>query len=229
MTAALAESLVQAAQENPWIAPAVAFAGGLLTAANPCVIAMVPLMIGFVGGQKAEDGRHVARAFQLSLTFTVGLTSMFAVLFLATWAASSVLQAEWWTYVAGSICLLMGLHLLGLLQFQIPALAGFQPHRRGFLGALLLGLLFGLVSLPCAGPVLITLLAVIPLYGVAFGAVLLVSYSVGHCGLILAGGTSMGMVQRMIDSRGWDRGLRLLRSAAGVLIIGVGVFVLYVV
>ena len=198
-----------------------------ITAANPCVIAMVPLMVGYVAGHGTETKRRVMHSFLLSLTFAIGLTIMFAILFVATWAASSVLRAAWWSYVAGGVCLLMGLHLLGVLHFRIPAPAGVQPKQKGFIGALLLGLLFGLVSLPCAGPVLLALLAVVPLKGAAFGATLLVPYSLGHCGLVLIGGTSMGLVQRMADSKGWNRGIDILRRLAGVLIIGVAVWVLF--
>lgn len=220
----LSESLSQVVQSNPWLAPAAAFAGGLLTAANPCVLAMVPLMVGYVAGQ---DSRGVGRSFLLSLTFSIGLTIMFAILFFATWAASSVLKATWWTYVAATVCLWMGLHLVGLLHVPIPAPAALQPNQKGFVGALLLGLLFGLVSLPCAGPVLLALLAVVPLSGAAFGALLLFAYSLGHCGLVLAGGTSMGFVQRLADSRGWTQSARVLRRVAGVLILLVGVFLLF--
>jgi cytochrome c-type biogenesis protein len=219
----LSENLAGIVQNNPWLAPMAAFVGGLLTAANPCVLAMVPLMVGYVAGQ---EKRGVGRSFLLSLTFSMGLTAMFAILFLATWAAGSVLKSGWWTYVAASVCLLMGLHLIGLLHFRIPAPAGVQPKHKGFLGALLLGLLFGLVSLPCAGPVLLALLAVVPLSGAAFGAVLLAAYSLGHCGLVVAGGTSMGLVQRMAESRGWNRAGSALRGIAGVLILLVGVVLL---
>jgi len=100
---------------------------------------------------------------------------------------------------------------------------------RGYVGAFLLGLLFGLVSLPCAGPVLVALLAIVPLKGAAFGATLLIPYSLGHCGLVLVGGTSIGLVQRMADSKGWNRGTDILRRLAGVLIILVGLYVLFFV
>jgi cytochrome c-type biogenesis protein len=227
MLESLSENLAQTVQDNPWLAPLAAFAGGLLTAANPCVIAMVPLMVGYVAGQGGETKRRVLHAFLLSLTFAIGLTIMFGVLFLATWAASWILHASWWTYIAGGVCLLMGLHLLGVLRIRIPAPAGVQPKQKGFVGALLLGLLFGLVSLPCAGPVLLALLAVVPLKGAAFGATLLIAYSLGHCGLVLAGGTSIGLVQKMADSKGWTRGTDILRRVAGLLILGVGLYVLF--
>lgn len=219
----LSESLARIVQENPWLAPLAALLGGLLTAANPCVLAMVPLMVGYVAGQET---RSVGRSFLLSLTFTIGLTLVFTVLFLATWAASSVLKAAWWTYVAAGVCLLMGLHLLGVVRITLPAPAGVQPKQNGFIGALLLGLLFGLVSLPCAGPVLLALLAVVPLKGAAFGAVLLGAYSLGHCGLVLAGGTSVALVQRMADSRGWRHGLAWTQRFVGGLILLVGVVLL---
>ena len=220
----IGETLIQVIKANMWLAPLAAFAGGTLTAANPCVIATVPLMMAYLAGQ--EYNRGPLRSFLLSLTFAIGLTAMFALMFLATWAASSVLRAGWWLYVAAAVCLLMGLHLLGLLNFTIPAPAGVKPSQRGFVGAVLLGLLFGLVSLPCAGPILLVLLSLIPLKGAAFGGTLLIAYSLGHCVLILIGGTSMGLVQKMIESKGFRRANTWCKRIAGLAAIGVGAFLL---
>lgn len=224
MLASLSESLAQTVQDNPWLAPLAALAGGLLTAANPCVLAMVPLMVAYVAGQ---ESRGVGRSFLLSLAFTAGLTVMFGVLFGLTIAASAAIQPEIWTYVASAVCMLMGLHLIGVLTWQVPGVSRLQPKQRGLLGALLLGLLFGLASMPCAGPVLVALLTIVPLKGVAFGSVLLVAYSLGHCGLVLAGGTSMGLVQKLADSRGWNRGISVIRRLAGVVIFLLGAYLLF--
>ena len=219
----LAESLAEIVKTNFWLAPLAALVGGLLTAANPCVLAAAPLMVGYVAGQ---EKRSLGRSFLLSLTFAIGLTLMFGLIWFGVWSASSLLPSTWWKYIAAAVCLLMGLHLLGVLHFTLPAPAGLQPKQKGFGGALLLGLLFGLISLPCAGPVLGALIVVTPLYGMAFGIMLLVAYSLGHCGLVIVGGTSIGFVQRLADSKGWTRGTDILRRIAGVLIIAVGVWVL---
>lgn len=224
MLDAFAENLAEIVKTNFWLAPLAALVGGLLTAANPCVLAAAPLMVGYVAGQ---EKRTLGRSFLLSLTFAFGLTIMFGLIWFGVWSASALVPATWWKYVAVVVCLLMGLHLLGVLSFRIPAPSGLQPKQKGFLGALLLGLLFGLISMPCAGPVLAALIVVTPLYGTAFGVMLLIAYSLGHCGLVLVGGTSIGMVQKLADSKGWTRGTDVLRRIAGVLIALVGLYLLF--
>lgn len=224
MLESLAEQLAEIMKTSAWLAPLAALVGGLLTAANPCVLAAAPLMVGYVAGQ---ENKSVLRSFLLSLTFAIGLTIMFGLLWFGVWSASALIPASWWKYVAAAVCFIMGLHLLGLLHFSIPTPAGLQPKQKGFVGALLLGLLFGLISLPCAGPVLGALIVVTPMYGWAFGIVLLSAYSLGHCGLVIAGGTSIGFVQKLADSKGWTRGTGALRKVAGVLIIVVGVWALF--
>ena len=226
MLDSFAENLAQIIRTSTWLAPLAALLGGLLTAANPCVLAAAPLMVGYVAGQEHKSLR---RSFLLSLTFTLGLTVTFLVMWLVVRSFSFLLPTAWWRYIAAVVCLLMGLHLLGVFRLRLPALGGTQPKRRGFVGALLLGLLFGLISIPCAGPVLIALLSLTQLGGVtfAFGLLLLVAYSLGHCGLVLIGGTSIALVQRLADSQGWTRGTDVLRRVAGVLIAGVGAWLLF--
>jgi cytochrome c biogenesis protein CcdA len=223
--ATLTEQWVQAVQAGVWLAPLAALAAGLLTAANPCVLAMVPLMVAFVSGQ---ERRSVAHAFLLSLVFSLGLTISLILAFFGLRMAAGLIPTHWWSYVAAAVCLLMGLHLVGILTWQLPTVVNVQPRYRGFGGALLLGMLFALVSTPCAGPVLLALLALANTGTSAlYGLTLLVLYSIGHCALILVGGTSMGLVQRLADSKGWNRGIDTMRRAAGVVITLTGLYALF--
>jgi cytochrome c-type biogenesis protein len=224
MLESLAENLAAAVKTNMWLAPLAALIGGLLTAANPCVLAMVPLMIGYMARQ--SPARSLGRSVGLSVSFVAGLTAVFALLFLGTLVVSSFLRAEWWRYVAAAVCLLMGLDLVGLIRFSLPGPNNPSAARRGMLGALGLGMVFGTVSLPCAGPILLALLAVMPLYGIAYGTLLLAAYSLGHCTLVLAAGISTGLVQRMVDSRGLQRTGNWLKGLAGGLIMLVGLYLL---
>jgi len=135
-----------------------------------------------------------------------------------------------WNWIVAIVCVLMGLHLTGMLNIPIPSLGGrMRPKMRGALGALLLGSLFGLVSAPCAGPILIVLLTYLAGSGasVAWGALLLLIYALGHSVLILIAGTSMGAARVLLENKKTTRTLDVLRRTAGAVIVLVGVYFAY--
>jgi cytochrome c biogenesis protein CcdA len=123
----------------------------------------------------------------------------------------------------------MGLHLMGVLKFTIPMPFNIQPKTQGVLGALVLGLLFGVVSTPCAVPILVVLLTYLAGSGasVPYGGFLLLVYALGHSVLILLAGTSMGIAKKIIESKQANRALDVLRRVAGGLIVLVGVYFAY--
>jgi cytochrome c biogenesis protein CcdA len=206
------------------------FLGGMITASNPCVLAMIPLMMSFVAGRR-ERSVGPLKALAYSFSFVLGLSITFTVLGV-TAALTGSLYGEVsgaWNWIVAGICLAMGLHLLGALPFTIPVPAGIQPRTRGAVGALVLGLLFGVVSAPCAAPILIVLLTYLASSGssVAYGAVLLLVYGLGHSVLILIAGTSMGAARKLIESRRLTRATDLMRRGAGALVVAVGVYFAY--
>lgn len=226
MVDSLAGLLTRTLESGPWLAPLVAFAGGVVTAANPCVLGMVPVAVAYVAG-RSEAG-SLASSLRLSLAFALGLTLTFTALFALSVGTHGLLGSGVWGYVAAAVCILMGLQMLGLLRLEIPAPSWTPPTSRGVGGALALGMLFGLTSLPCVGPVLLTLLAVLPTIGVASGAVLMAAYGLGHCLLVVAAGTSVGFAQRALTTRRLFRAAAAVRVGGGALAIGAGAYLLLV-
>ncbi len=217
-------------EASPQLALAAVFVGGALTASNPCALATVPLMVSFVAGRD-ERGLGPLRALGYSAVFVLGLAISFVALGMTAALAGSLYGQgpNAWKWVVAGVSVLMGLHLLGVLRFPIPAPAGLQPKARGALGALLLGLLFGLVSAPCAAPVLIVLLTYIAGSGssVAYGGLLLLAYALGHSLLVLLAGTSMGVARRLVESGRVTRVTEVMRRAAGGVIVLVGLYFAY--
>jgi len=215
-------------QTNPWLALVAVFLGGILTASNPCVLAMIPLMMSFIAGRREEKG-GLLRAFLFSLIFVVGLAITFTAMGMIAALAGKMYGdvSGVWNWVVAVVCVLMGLHLMGVVTIPIPSLGGrLQPKTRGLLGALILGLLFGIVSAPCAAPILVVLLTYLAGSGssVAWGGTLLLVYALGHSLLILIAGTSMGAARQLIENKKATRVLDILRRGAGVAIILVGVY-----
>jgi cytochrome c-type biogenesis protein len=205
-----------------WLAAGGSFVGGALTAMNPCVLVMVPLLIGFIGGM-AED-MTAGRSFLFTLVFVAGFSVELAILFTVGLAAAPFLQSEYMVYVVAAICILLGLHFMDLFHIRLPISQDKLPKHTGFLGAALFGFMFGLISLPCTGPALLLIVSVIPLKGAFFGGVMMLFYGIGHCLLILAVGTSAGAAKHLLGSKKMHSANLVLKKAAGALLAGVGLY-----
>ena len=53
-------------QSNPWLAVVAVFLGGMTTALNPCVLAMIPLLMGVVAGNKETTSLKRSLAYSRS-------------------------------------------------------------------------------------------------------------------------------------------------------------------
>jgi cytochrome c biogenesis protein CcdA len=221
------ESIPAIVQGQPIIAFGAAFLGGLLSAANPCVLATIPLVIGYVGGYSGGDRK---KALFYSLSFILGLSVNFTLLGVAASAVGSLMGSlgVWLYVIVAVVAIVMGLSLMGL--FEIPTLikSNIRPKTRGLAGAFMMGFIFGVVSSPCATPVLAVIITYVASEGrVLYGGALLFVYALGHCVLILAAGVSVGFVNSFINSKGLVRASGYIKKASGALLVGVGGYVAY--
>jgi cytochrome c-type biogenesis protein len=220
--------IAQLIQHSPGLAIVAVFLGGVMTASNPCVLAMIPLMIGLVAGKQGTTS--LKKTFFFSLFFVLGLAVTFTALGLISALMGRMFGhiGRFWKYAVAGVCLIMGLHLLGVFKFNFAAPKAFGKIREGGWGAFLLGLLFGVVSTPCAVPVLVVLLAFVANKGnVLYGGFLLFIYALGHSVLVLIAGTSMGAAKRLIESKGLIKANRIAQKIAGAIILIVGVYFLW--
>ncbi len=143
----------------------VAFLAGLLISFTPCVYPIIPIQLGFIGGQTASaqtsGGRASWRGFTLSVLFVVGMAIVYAALG-AFASLTGTLFGIWasnpWTYiVVGNVILVLALSMLDVIQLPTPQfLANWNPERKGkgYVSALLIGASSGLVVGPCTAPAL---------------------------------------------------------------------------
>ena len=211
-------------QNQHGLAFVAVFVGGLISASSPCVLAAIPLIIGYVGGY-SEGSKKKAALF--SLIFVLGLSITFTLL----GAAASVMgqflgfMGRWLYLGLAVIAVLMGLQLMGIISIPLP----FQKTRRvkskGLVGASLLGLLTGTVSSPCATPVLAVILAYVSTQGdILYGGSLLFVYALGHCALIFVAGLSIGFTESIVSSKGIKNFSLYAKKFSGALLVVVGIY-----
>jgi len=220
------ENIEQIIAMYPLLAFGAVFLAGVLSSASPCVLVTIPLVVGFVGGYSEGDRW---KAFRYSLAFILGLSLTFT----AFGAAAGLLGTMFgtlggpWYLIAGVIALVMGGQLMGLYEINLPIKRDYKPQRGGIVGAFLLGLFFGVVSSPCATPVLVVLLTLVAGKGqVLYGIALLFCYAVGHCLLMLFAGTFTGFVEGFIKARGVVNFSLWAKRVSGLLVVLAGAWFL---
>jgi cytochrome c-type biogenesis protein len=215
-------------QTQGWLAFPTCFLGGIISSASPCVLAMIPLIIGYVGGY-AEGSQK--KAVQYSLMFTLGLTITFTVLGIIAGALGRLFGdvGQFWYYILPPVAILLGLYLIfaDKLPFQIGLPQRYLPKKKALLGAFLLGLFFGIVASPCTTPVLAVILAFAATkQNIAYSGGLLLAYALGHWVLVLGAGISAGFAQKVLSSKGIANFSSYSKKIAGVILVGVGIYLI---
>lgn len=202
----------------------VIFLAGLLTSLTPCMLSMLPITIGYIGGYETKT--RLQAAVQ-STWFSLGLATTLAALGIVAAVAGKIYGQVGigLPIVVSIIAILMGLNLLEALPLQLPDWGGMgwisQDLPEG-VRSYLIGLTFGLVASPCSTPVLATLLAWIsttqdPL----LGSVLLLSYTAGYVAPLILAGTFTASIKKLLELRRWSG---WITPASGALLVGFGVF-----
>jgi cytochrome c-type biogenesis protein len=205
------------------------FAGGVVTSIGPCNITMIPLIIGFIGGSRDLSRQ---RSFSIALVFTIGLSITFVLLGMVAALVGGLLggSTRIWYYMVAAVCILIGLQMTGILNINLPSWFGGLREKirtKGLLGALLLGLVSGLVASQCATPVLAAILTYVMAQktGILYGAALLFLYALGRGVPIILAGTFAGVLKSFNSIGRWSE---TIEKVSGVLIILVGFYFLWI-
>ncbi len=224
-------ALTHAIEGTPAIALTAALVWGILSILlSPCHLASIPLIVGFIDKQGRMSTK---RAFVISALFAGGILVTIAAIGAITAAAGRMLGdvGPYGNYFVAIIFFLVGLHLLDVIPMPWSGPGQVGMKRKGLLAALILGLVFGIAIGPC------TFAYMAPMLGVTFklastqavyGALLLLTYGVGHCSVIVVAGTSTGWVQRYMNWNEQSKGSVVVKRICGVLVLLGGLYLIYV-
>ncbi|HVU06600.1 MAG TPA: cytochrome c biogenesis protein CcdA [Candidatus Paceibacterota bacterium] len=210
----------------------VAFLAGLVSFASPCVLPIIPGFLAYIAGSAAssEASRTNSRdVFLASVFFVLGFSVVFALLgiLLNTVLADAAYGVQTWlARIGGSIIIVFGLYLAGLLD--IPWLSrahtmkvSAKKHSRN-VTSFLFGFAFAAGWTPCVGAILGAIIALAASHpGSAF--FLLLSYSMGLGAPFLAVGLFAGKASAFIER--YARTFALISKIFGGVLVVLGIFV----
>lgn len=220
-----------------------AFVAGVLTTLAPCVLPLLPVIVGgsvttpeqpsHGGGAAVATRRTTDVRRALIVTASLGVSVIVFTLLLKVSTALLGIPTHVWSWLAGGLLILLG--FVGLfpsqweristslrLQGRSGSALNSARERDGTLGAVLTGAALGPVFTSCSplyGYVIVTVLPAEPVRGL----VLLLAYAFGLCVTLLAVAL---LGQRLIRRLGWavDPHAKF-RRVLGAVFIAVGLLV----
>jgi len=225
----LFSALSQAIEGAPLIAIGASFIWGIISILlSPCHLTSIPLIIGYLSNQKELSTK---KAFHLSIVFSVGILVSITVIGGITAAAGRILGdvGKLGNYVVALVFLIFGLNLLGIIPLSFAGLNTFKSRRKGYFSVLTLGLVFGLALGPCTFAFMAPMLGIVfslTATNLPYGVVLLSSFAIGHCAVIITAGTSTRLVQQITKWDEQSKGITIIRKACGILVLLGGFYLL---
>ncbi|MDW7681617.1 MAG: cytochrome c biogenesis protein CcdA, partial [bacterium] len=201
------------------------FIFGLALNLTPCVYPVIPLTVGYFGGQSQ---RKKGPAFLMASFYVIGIAIVFAVLGLISGLAGKqwgfLFQDPWFVIVVTTIILAMAASMFGAFEITVPSFlsASLGKSRQGNIGALVMGLTVGVVIAPCAAGIIIGLVGLVAKLGIVAKGTLLffiMGLGLGLPYLFLA--TFSGLLNKLPQSGMW---MVWVRKLFGVLLIGVALY-----
>lgn len=198
---------------------ALSFGAGLASVASPCVLPVLPII---VAGRPDEERSRPAF-----------IVAGIALAFIAMGVASSLFGGAigpalpFLEKATGVLVLVFGLLMLADVNLfkRLTWLQGIQVKGGGRWSGLLLGASLGLVWIPCVGPMLSSVLAMVATEGTLLaGVVLLFVYSLGFAVPMLAVGYGSQALRQHI--RAVAAHPVAVRWVSGLILIAFGVVIL---
>jgi cytochrome c biogenesis protein CcdA/thiol-disulfide isomerase/thioredoxin len=208
----------------------ISFVAGVLTVLAPCILPVLPVVIGSSAAGKSRWTPYV-------VVGSLGLSVIIFTFLLKASTAFIVVPPEFWTYLAGIIFALFGVTLVfpklwesipGLSRVSVSSnkLLGEGYQKKSLWGDAIVGAALGPIFSTCSPTYFLILASVLPA-SYLLGTVYIVAYVLGLATVLLPlallGDRLAHRLSGYADPRGWfKRGLGVLFIVLGVL-IGTGV------
>ena len=207
---------------------ALSFFGGLIASISPCSLSMLPIIIGYVGGY--SDAKPAKTLLQM-IFFVLGTAIIFTIIGIICAITGKVFASfasGYFGLVLASIVLIMGLKLIGFLDFELPVLIKEMPKNDAhhtYLYPILLGGVFALVGTPCSTPILAGIMAFASLSANILNAIIMLFlFSLGQGLILIVAGF---LTSRLKNMGNFYKVSDILMRISGFLLILASLYIFY--
>ena len=184
--------------DSAW-GPLIFYLLGVLLGFTPCVLPMIPILIGIIAGPALTQ--HPKKAARLTLVYVLTIAITYSLAGMLTALVGGNIQAELqrpiYIILFAILFIYLGLSQLGVVKLKLPGpiyeklnlISQKQPSGT-YLGSIILGILATLLASPCVTAPLVAILSYISQTGdILFGGLNLFMLGLGMGTILLVAGT----------------------------------------
>jgi len=206
----------------------ISFLGGLVASFSPCSLAMLPLIVGYIGGY--SEGKSFKTFLQM-VFFVLGSAIVFSAIGIICAVTGKVFASfggGWFAIILASIVMVMGLKLVGILDFEMPVMIKEMPKNEShstFLYPIILGAVFALAGTPCSTPILAAIMAFASLSAsLVQSVIMLFLFAIGQGLILIFAGV---LTAKLKNWKGFYKLSDILLKISGILLILVALYIFY--
>ncbi len=187
-------------QEFSYLFILISFLGGLLASLSPCTLSILPIIIGYIGGYSEESN---LKTFIQLVSFVLGLSlvlTVIGILCALFGRAFVALGGAYWVIFLASLILILGLNLLGVVNFNLPSIVKKMPKGSAqslFVYPFIIGAAFALASTPCSTPILVGIMSFASLSAnLIYASFMLFAFALGQGIIIILAGIFTSFIKK---------------------------------
>lgn len=208
---------------------ALSFLGGVIASISPCSLAMLPIIVGYVAGY-GDEKTPTKTAIQL-IMFVLGTAIVFTtigIICAITGKVFASFSGGYFGIILAGVILIMGLKLLGLLDFELPIIIKEMPKSNGmnqFVYPVILGGVFALAGTPCSTPILAGIMAFASLSAnIPNAVIMLFLFSLGQGIILILAGFLTSKIKNMKNFYALSD---ILLKFSGLLLVLAAMYIYY--
>lgn len=205
----------------------IVFIGGLALNLTPCVYPLIPITVGYFGGQSEGS---TGRLFFLGVLYVLGMALTYSVVGVVTSLSGaifgSLLQSPFVIIGIAAVLVALSLSMFGLYEFKMPDKWVMKAGgaKSGAYGAFFMGLTLGIVAAPCIGPFVLGLVTYVAAKGdPVHGFLMFFTLAVGMGTPYLFLALFSGKIKSLPRAGFW---MNAIKHIFGFILIGMAIYFL---
>ena len=205
---------------------AVSFLGGIIASISPCSLSMLPLIIGYIGG--FSESKPLKTLLQM-IMFVLGTSIVFSIIGgICAFTGKVFVGNPYFALIIASFIMVMGLKIVGLLEFELPAVLNKMPQNNvnnDYIYPVILGVAFALIGTPCSTPILASIMAFASISAkISQAIIMLFLFSLGQGLIFILAGV---LTSKLKQNEKFYQFSEFIMKISGVLLILVAVYIYY--